>query len=266
MSEVKEEVEKQEPSKVMSQRDISNIFNSDYATSVKRIYINSLGREVGFKEITVRDQKSLSRIMIDNETRQDVVFDAQCQLINKVAAEPFDIYECSEFDRLKLLIALYQANMFKNDVKFTCEQCGCQNKFKLDFQNVLHRLDGIELKPQDFHYENDNWSFDFKTEYPSVKKVYAFKQSYAAKYRGASKHQATSLDNMSNMEYINMFINEIKFNRKDAPNDVKTIKMSDYKVSEIEGSWPAPASPKASPASGWLKCSHRMCSTLMMVC
>lgn len=32
-----------------------------------------------------------------------------------------------------------------------------------------------------------------------------------------------------------MFINEIKFSKKDNPSDVKTIKMSDYKVSEIEG-------------------------------
>jgi len=35
--------------------------------------------------------------------------------------------------------------MFKNDIKFTCKNCGAQNQFKLDFDIVLKRLDKIEL-------------------------------------------------------------------------------------------------------------------------
>lgn len=103
-----------------------NALKQDFATSVNRVYVASLGREVGFREITAKEQKTLSRVMIDNEKRKDVVFDAQCALINAACLEPgeFDIYSCSEFDRLKLLVALYQANMFKNEVKFTCPSCG----------------------------------------------------------------------------------------------------------------------------------------------
>lgn len=127
----------------------------DFATTVNSIYVNSLKKEVGFREITVLEQKTLSRIMIDNDAknRKDIVYDAQCALINKASLDPsFDIYQLSEFDRLKLLIALYQANMFKNDIRFTCEECGAENIFKLDFGVVLERLDSIDLEPKQFEY------------------------------------------------------------------------------------------------------------------
>lgn len=93
----------------MSKTDLLNALQQDFATTVNRVYITSLGREVGFREITAKEQKTLSRVMIDNEKRKDVVFDAQCALINSACLEPavFDVYRCSEFDRLKLLVALY---------------------------------------------------------------------------------------------------------------------------------------------------------------
>jgi transcription elongation factor Elf1 len=149
--------------KKLSKTDLMAALEHEFATSVNRIYVNSVGREIGFREITVQEQKTLSRIMIDNEKRKDIVFDAQCALINKACLEQgsFDVYKCSEFDRLKLLIALYQANMYKNDVKFTCPHCGTENQYKLDFDNVLKKLDKIELKDEEFSYENKNWAYKF---------------------------------------------------------------------------------------------------------
>ncbi len=46
--------------------------------------------------------------MIGNEHRKDVIYDAQCATINNAAlADGFDVYNLTEFDRLKILIALY---------------------------------------------------------------------------------------------------------------------------------------------------------------
>jgi hypothetical protein len=72
------------------------------------VFLNSVGREFSFSEITVQDQKSLTRMMQGNKNRKDIVYDAQCALINKAAMDPdFDIYQLSDFDRTKLMIALY---------------------------------------------------------------------------------------------------------------------------------------------------------------
>ncbi len=225
----------EEIKKMQSATDIANALRSDFATTVNRIYINSLKKDVGFREITVTQQKSLSRIMIENDKRKDVIFDAQCALINEVCLEPetFDIYNCSEFDRLKLLIALYQANMFKNTIKFTCASCGTENQFKLDFDIVLKKLDDIEVEKKPFSYENKQWKYDFTIEYPAVKRVHKFYAANTQKYRGVKKQQVKSLDNMQNIEYVNLFINTLSITNKTA-NTTKDLDFNDFEPGDIE--------------------------------
>jgi len=235
MSEEQIENKELEQAKKMTKTDLMAALEHDFATSVNRIFINSLNREIGFREITVQEQKTLSRIMIDNEKRKDIVFDAQCALINKACLEPdsFDIYKCSEFDRLKLLMALYQANMYKNDVKFTCPSCGTENQYKLDFELVLHKLNQIELKEENFNYENKNWKYDFTLAYPSVKNVADFHKANVTKYRNANKQMVKSLDNISNIDYINLFIKSINLTNK-TNGMTKNIVMSDYEIKDVE--------------------------------
>lgn len=235
MSEKKKEKTPEASSGKMSKTDLLAALQQDFATSVNRVYITSLGREVGFREITAKEQKTLSRVMIDNEKRKDIVFDAQCALINAACLEPdvFDVYKCSEFDRLKLLIALYQANMFKNEVKFICPKCGMENAYKLDFSRAFHKLDNVDLSPEDFAYENSKLKFNFRLCYPSVKLVGEFHKSNVVKYRMASPQQVSSLDRMSNIEYVDLFIEDVEIENK-ATGTKKTIHMRDYGVADVE--------------------------------
>lgn len=215
--------------------DIANALKQDFATTVNRIYINSLKREVGFREITVTQQKTLSRVMIENADRKDIIFDAQCALINQACLEQdtFNVYNCSEFDRLKLLIALYQANMFKNNVKFTCPKCGTENQFKLDFDNVIKKLDVIDLDEKPFSYENKQWKYDFTVEYPSVRRVQEFYKANMMKYKGLKKQQIKSEDNMQNIEYINLFIKTINMSNK-LTNNTRNINFNDFEAGDVE--------------------------------
>lgn len=159
--------------------DIKKLLEGEFASGYSAIYVNSIGRELGFKEITVLQQKTLSRIMIGNERRKDIVYDTQCSIINQSCLEQgFDIYRLTEFDRLKLLIALYQNNMFSNTIKFKCHECGTENSYQLDFNNTLKRLDQIDLNPKTFEYENKNYKFEFTMQYPSVRRVSAFHKVY----------------------------------------------------------------------------------------
>lgn len=168
----------------MSKADIMAAIRNDFTTSVKPVYVNSLKKEVGFREITVREQKSLSRIMIENEHRKDVVYDTQCQLINQVCLDKdFDIYQATEFDKIKLMMALYQSNMFKNEIKFTCRECKTENIYRLEFAKVLERLDQFDLSDKVFEFENDQWKFVFTINYPTVQRVSQFYRQYAQQYR-----------------------------------------------------------------------------------
>lgn len=66
---------------IIDKRAALSAIKSKFISTVIKIYINSLGREASFREITVAEQKKLSRIMIDNEDRKDIVYDAQCAIL-----------------------------------------------------------------------------------------------------------------------------------------------------------------------------------------
>lgn len=78
MAEVSEKVKKQKASneEIETTDDLVAALKQDFATSVNRVYINSLDKEVSFREITVQEQKTLTRIMAGNEQRKDIVYDA----------------------------------------------------------------------------------------------------------------------------------------------------------------------------------------------
>lgn len=123
--------------------------------------------------------------------------------------------------------------MFSNDVKFTCKQCGAENKYKLNFDNVLAKLDEIGLEPRLFEYENKNFKFAFTVEYPKVKRISSFYKMYYLKHKVLSKRDVKVNDNLSNMEYVNLFISKVKLEVKSA-NVTREFDLSDYKASDVE--------------------------------
>ena len=71
------------------------------------------------------------------------------------------------------------------------------------------------------------------TRYPSVKQVLQFHKGNVIKYKGVKKQQAKNIDNMSNMDYVNLFIESLTMQNKSTQAS-RTIKLSDYPASEIE--------------------------------
>lgn len=225
----------QEKLKVLNKSEFINALKHNFATTVRKVYINSLKREVGFREVTVLEQKQLSRIMIDNEQRKDIVYDAQCALINQVALEDgFDIYKLSEFDKIKLLIVLYQTNMFKNDIQFKCKECGTDNVYKLEFQKVLDKLDEYDISDKPFTFKNANWEFKFVCGYPTVERVSEFYRSYGKKYKQVrNQKEAETLNNMINVDYSCTFIKSIEFKSLTGAGEPTTIITSEFTPQEV---------------------------------
>lgn len=100
-------------------------FKNEFASSVIPVYVNSLGKEVNFREVTVKEQKALSKTMIQNESRKDIVYDTQCALINQLCLDKdFDIYSVTEFDRIRILMEIYSSNYFQDTITYKCPECG----------------------------------------------------------------------------------------------------------------------------------------------
>ena len=204
------------PRQPMGVAGILNAFKNEFSTSVNNVYVNSLRREVPFREISVTEQKTLSKIMIENENRRDIVYDAQCALIQDLCLDDtFDIYSVTEFDRIHILIEIYQKNYMNREITWTCKNCGAQNTFQLDFSKVSERLDQFDLSPIVYEVEDDLRRYKFTLAYPNVRRVSSFYKSYMMKYgKNLTDRQRSTLDSFGNLEYINLFVSKLELFRK----------------------------------------------------
>lgn len=212
-----------------------NALKQDFATTVNKVLINSTGAEAAFREISVPEQKTVSRILIENEHRKDVVYDTQCQLINTVGlTEGFDIYDMTEFDKTKILLALYQSNMPKNDMTFKCKECGTENKYRFDFRHVIAALDAFDTSPKDYRFENESRVFDFKLKYPTVRQVSQFYRQFAPKYRTMSKKEAETFNQQVNLDYVGLYIDGVSVTNKQTGHVISAPDMSGFSPAERE--------------------------------
>jgi len=158
----------------------------------------------------------MSKIMIQNEIRKDLVYDSQCTLINKLAlTKDFDIYKLTEFDRIKILMEVYQSNFFKQKSQFKCKTCGCENEYEIDFSKAVANMDKIEIKESEVEYADKTRKYKFTFAYPMVKTVSDFYKYYVTKYRNVNARERQALDNMGNIEYINLFIKKVELSHND---------------------------------------------------
>lgn len=212
---------------------ILEAFKQEFSTTVHVVHVNSLGMDLKFKEVSVTEQKSLSKIMIENENRKDIVYDTQCALINKLCLDKipyeytdsesgekktgyrdFDIYELTEFDRIRILMEIYQNNYFHNDIEYTCKECGQKNTYKLEFSKIINKFNEFDLKDKTYYLEDSDHKYAFVLNYPSVRNVSSFYKNYMKQYKGISQKQREILDNLGNIEYINLFIKSIELTNK----------------------------------------------------
>ena len=196
---------------------VLNVFKQEFSNTLNSVYVNSLGREVKFREVTVIEQKTLSKSMISNEKRRDIVYDLQCSLINRLCLEEgFDIYKLTEFDRIRILMEIYQSNYFKNTITYKCKECGAENTYSFDFTKVIEKLNNFDLNDKIFTVEDKVRNYVFTLNYPLVRNVSNFYKSYNKKYKNATKDEREALDNLGNIEYIDLFIKQIEIiNRAD---------------------------------------------------
>ena len=98
---------------------------------------------------------------------------------------------------------------------------------------MLNKLDEIGLQPKEFVHENKNFKFKFTVAYPFVKKISSFYKAYYLKHKVTSKRDVKVNENLSNMEYINLFISKVELEVK-SNGTKRTIDMANYKASDVE--------------------------------
>ena len=99
--------------------NIVNAFRQKMATASTPIELPSIGKTIEFKEISTSEQKELSKIALQSNSRSDIMYCAMLSLINKLVVDKgFDIKDYTEFERILVTLNLQQMNKLnpKNEI------------------------------------------------------------------------------------------------------------------------------------------------------
>lgn len=199
---------------------IVNAFRQKMATNSTPIELPSRGKTVEFKEISTAEQKDMSKVAMENDSRADIVYCAMLGLINRLALEKgFEIREYTEFERMAIVLNLQQMNKINPEIKFTCEKCGKENAYHLDTSKLLREFSKTYHADLKFETETSTKKFTFTLGWPTVRNVEDFFKTYYRKYDSSSKNARETINNLSQIEYLTMFVKNVEMVEKSDETD-----------------------------------------------
>lgn len=224
---VKQDVKKQSTSSIV------NAFRQKLATNLTSVELPSIGKTIEFKEIDTKEQKELSKIALENDSRADIMYCSMLGLINRLACEKnFDIRDYTEFERISILLNLQQMNKPNREITYTCQKCGKENSYSLDTFKLIKEFNKAYRQDIDFEVESGNRRFIFTIGWPKVSTVEEFFKNYYRKYDNSSRLVKDTMNNLSQIEYITMFIKRITLVDKNDSDDSMTANLEDMSYSE----------------------------------
>ena len=206
--------------KQTSSSSIVNAFKQKMSLNTTRIDLPSAGTSMEFKDISGGIQKELSKIALENDSRADIMYCAMLSMINRLAVDPkFDIRDYSEFERISIILTLQQINKMNPEIKFTCSKCGKENSYRLDTQKLLKKFSKTYKADTEIKVEVNGKEFTFVIGWSDVRNVEDFFKNYYKKYDNSSKSGKETMNQLSQVEYITMFINSIWLTELSDPED-----------------------------------------------
>jgi len=213
--------------------NIVNAFRQKMATASTPIELPSIGKTIEFKEISTSEQKELSKIALQSNSRSDIMYCAMLSLINKLVVDKgFDIKDYTEFERILVTLNLQQMNKMNPEIKFTCSACGRENAYTLDTQKMLRNFAKTYKPDLTLEVESGGRKFTFVVGWPKVLGVEDFFKSYYKKYDNSGKAIKESMDNLSQIEYITMFVKSVTVSEASDPEDKITANLEELTYNE----------------------------------
>ena len=224
---------KKQEKKPTNSANIVNAFRQKMAMNTMSIDLPGIGKTVEFKEITAKEQKEMSKLALENDSRADIMYCSMVALINKLAVDrTFDIRDCSEFERIAVTLNLQQMNKINPEIKFTCSKCGKENSYRLDTPALLRKFSKTYKPDKEFDVEVGGRKYVFNTGWSTVSNVEDFFKNYYKKYDNASKKIKDSINNLSQIEYITMFVKSVTVSEIKDPEDSMTANLEELTYPE----------------------------------
>ena len=209
--------------KATSASNIVNAFRQKMSTNITLVDLPSVGKKLYFKEISAKEQKDLSKISIESNSRMDVMYSAMLGMINRLSEDKdFDIRDYTEFERIAITLNLQQMNKMNQEITFTCPKCGKENSYRLDTQKMLRDFSKTYKQDKDIDIVSGNRKFTFTVGWANVKSVEDFFKNHYKRYDNSSKAMQETMNSLSQIEYVNMFIKKVTLSDVNDEEDTMT--------------------------------------------
>lgn len=201
--------------------------SEQFSTSINYVYINSLKREIPFREVTVLEQKTIAKLMIANEDKQNIVYSAQTALLQKICTDPtVNIEDLTEFDRIKLMLELYQSNFFKDNYNIECAVCGKNNEIVADFAEVINNFNKISLDDIVVNSDIPTHYIEYTLNFPTIKRITEYRN-----YQEKNKTANTNSELDYSVDMVDLFIKKLVLTNK-STNEIIELIPNDYSYEE----------------------------------
>jgi len=199
--------------------DILSLFQNEFASTVIPVYIKSLDKVVEFREISVNEQKALTKTQIENQNRPATIYRAFNSLIESaMITKNIDVMLFSEADRYSILFNLYQTAFLDKPHEFTCKHCNNKFMASIDAKAVNDSFAGLDYSDKVYILQDATRLYIFTCNYPTIKRVTTTLDVFQRKYMSNTKADNVNMDVIAMMEsvdYMNSFIKSLTIERVD---------------------------------------------------
>jgi uncharacterized Zn-finger protein len=239
MEQIKSETIKQD-----STNDIVSLFKDEFTSTVIPVYIKSLGKELNFREVTVKEYKKFAKIAIDNADKPATIYRAMSALIENVMLSKADFASLTELDRIHILFNLSQTIVLEQEHTVTCPACNVTYKIDPKISKINEEFNNIDLTDKVYTIEDSNRLYIFTVNFPTIRRLMETLDYFQVHNNGRIMDSDNSVNANTigiAMAYIHAYIKSITIERKHKDTNKPNTITADFnalpvdKIEEIIG-------------------------------
>lgn len=210
----------------MKINDALNVLKNHEGSRTYDCFVPSLNRKVAFRDLTVAEMKSMSKMALDSTEHIDNVYIALTAMIINVALEKLDYTVLNEADRISILACIKKNNIISPERYYiTCKKCKNQYIHTIDFDKIIDKLKDMP-KPKTIKFLQGELKYEIQITLPSINLLYNFKEYCNAMITESKKKMDTQEKDESEKNGILRMANRFFLDYSNLLF-VKTIKIND---------------------------------------
>lgn len=196
---------------------VLDLFKQEFSSTVIPVFIKSINKVVEFREISVSEQKSLTKTQIENQNRPATIYRAFNSLIESLLlTKHIDVQQFTEADRYNILFNLYQTAFLDKPQEFTCNHCKAKFSMSVDAAAINQNFADLNTTDRVYTLQDASRYYTFTCNYPTLRRLTAMLDVFQRKYMSTPADSNVSTDVIAMMEsvdYVNAFIKTLTIER-----------------------------------------------------